>query len=139
MIRSKWQKSKNALLTIGQIVDKITNGQEEMKILPLGLILDKIKMPDNLINADNHARYNTRNYPHLVAQHAPNWQIFASETGHLASIAIIEGCESTTFGGISYLRSAIRGSSHKWEVSDYGRKLLGETFMAYREKEGLIQ
>jgi len=103
------------------------------------LLMDKIKMPDTLLNADNHARYNTRRFPHFVAQHSPNWQIYANDTGYLASIAIIKGCESTTFGGISYLRSAIRGSSHKWEVSDHGRNLLGETFMAYREKEGLIK
>lgn len=72
--------------------------------------------------------YNTKFYPHFIGRHDGNaWDIYASDDGRTASIAISEGHLSTHFGDRHHLIYLMRQfAGWDWELSEYGVRFVGE-------------
>ena len=85
---------------------------------------------------NDHDIYNVRNYPILIAKDRGNWDIYANESGFLASIAVVPGCVSTGFGDRWHLASILLNyPCRDWSLTMAGCRLLGKRIIrAWHEK-----
>lgn len=72
--------------------------------------------------------YNPQHYPHFVGRHTENaWDIYASDDGRTAAVAVGEDRLSSHFGDRHHLIYLMRQfPGWDWQLSEYGAKFVGE-------------
>ena len=53
-----------------------------------------------------HNFYNKQNFPNFVCQNG-NWDIYCNQQGECAALSKAEGCRSTHFGDLLFVRGAL--------------------------------
>ena len=72
-----------------------------------------------------HKYYNTGNFPTLIAT-GENWDIYANEAGHLASIPNENGCKASAFGDSDHLKRLIMKGGWGRTLTAAGKKLVAQ-------------
>jgi len=50
-----------------------------------------------------------------------NWDLFAEENGHIRSVAIVEGCDNSSFGTVNHLISMMYKYKAKYNFTPQGK------------------